>query len=313
MPLSLPPLSRRRWIRGGLAAASAALIPEGLPAQAPKAGKKQPPPGEAWVLFSDTHVPADAKQEARGVCMGDNLTRCVNQVLKLAGKPYGVLVNGDCAYLDGQEGDYATFVDLIRPLREAGLQVHCTLGNHDDRKNFIAALTSVQDPRPVEGKHVSVISSATMNWVLLDSLEEVNKTPGSLGDLQRGWLDRTLASLPNRPTVVMAHHNPQEALTEGQKATGLKDSDPMFEVLARHKKVKAFVYGHTHSWSHRKHEATGLDLVNLPPVAFVFSETRPNGWVLARATPEKLVLELRALNPAHDLHGEKVEIAWGAA
>jgi hypothetical protein len=32
--------------------------------------------------------------------------------------------------------------------------------------------------------------------------------------------------------------------------------------------------------------------------------------VIARVTQEKLVLELRALNPAHDQHGEKVEIVW---
>ena len=90
------------------------------------------------------------------------------------------------------------------------------------------------------------------------------------------------------------------------------DSDAMFAVLAKHKKVKAFVYGHTHTWEYKKHETTGIQLINLPPVAYVFGKERPNGWVTARATPEKLVLELRALNPAHDQHGEKVEIIWSA-
>lgn len=301
MPISFPPLSRRQWIKGSLAAAIA-------PRFAVAASEQDP---ELWVLFSDTHIAADVKLEARGTVMGDNMARCVNQVLDIGQKPFGVLVNGDCAYLDGQQADYDTFVKLIEPLRDAAIQVHCTLGNHDDRKHFIGAMTGPEDPRPVEGKHVEVLSSATMNWVLLDSLKEVNKVPGELGAAQLGWLDRVLASSPDKPTVVMAHHNPQGPVPEGKKPGGLLDSDAMFEVLAKHKKVKAFVYGHSHNWEHKRHEKTGLHLVNLPPVAYVFSPDRPNGWVAARATAQKLELELRALNPAHDQHGQKVEIAWG--
>ena len=302
MPITLPALTRRRWLQGGLAAALSST--RWLPAA--------PQDAETWVLFSDTHIAADAKAEARGACMAENLSRCVNQVLKLGVKPFGVLVNGDCAYLDGQAEDYATFAERIAPLRESGVQVHCTLGNHDHRKNFMAALTGVEDPRPVEGKHVRVLSSATMNWVLLDSLDQVNQTPGLLGDTQLGWLDRTLASLPDRPTVVMAHHNLQAPLQQpAQKVTGLTDGDEMLEILARHKSVKAFVYGHTHTWEHRVH-TSGLHLVNLPPVAYVFNPARPNGWVVARATEKKLELELRALNPAHDQHGQTISIPWVA-
>ncbi|MCA1964997.1 MAG: metallophosphoesterase [Prosthecobacter sp.] len=301
MPVTLPPLTRRRWLQGSLAAAFSPCLTSAAEAE-----------GELWALFSDTHIAADLALEARGAVMGENLRRCVNQVLKVGQKPFGVLVNGDCAYLDGQQTDYDSFVKLMEPLRESGVQVHCTLGNHDHRRNFIAAMTSPQDPRPVEGRHVEVLSSATMNWVLLDSLKEVNQTPGELGALQIGWLDRTLASCPDRPTVVMAHHNPQAPVSEGQKPTGLMDAEAMFEVLGRHKKVKAFLYGHTHTWAQQRHEATGIHLVNLPPVAYVFAPERPNGWVIARASKEKLSLELRALNPAHDQHGEKVEIVWGS-
>jgi Icc protein len=188
MPITLPALNRRQWIKGSLAAALA-------PAWASAADKMLST--ESWVLFSDTHILTDPKAEARGVIMGDNLSRCANQVLKLGSKPFGVLVNGDCAYLKGEASDYSTFISLIDPLRDAGIPVHCTLGNHDDRKNFTAAMAGVQDPRPVEGKHVSVLSSATMNWVLLDTLDQVNKTPGLLGDLQLAWLDQ-IASQTHR-------------------------------------------------------------------------------------------------------------------
>jgi Icc protein len=299
MPITFAPLSRRRWLQAGLAAAFTPHVSHGA-----ESG------GEFWALFSDTHIAADAALEARGAVMGENLRRCVNQVLQIGQKPFGVLVNGDCAYLDGQQADYDTFVKLIEPLRESGVQVHCTLGNHDDRRHFIGAMTSPQDPRPVEGRHVEVLSSATMNWVLLDSLKEVNKTPGELGSLQLGWLDRTLANCPDRPTVILTHHNPVPWVSEGQKTTGLIDSQALLAVLARHKKVKAYLYGHTHTWHHQRDASTGIHLVNLPPVAYVFSPEQPNGWVSARATANRLVLELRTLNPAHENHGEKVEILW---
>lgn len=300
MPITFAPLSRRGWLQAGLAAAFVPRFSNAL-----ESGS------EFWALFSDTHIAADVTKEARGAVMGENLRRCVNQVLQAGQKPFGVLVNGDCAYLDGQQEDYDTFVKLIEPLRESGVQVHCTLGNHDDRRHFIGAMTSPQDPRPVEGRHVEVLSSATMNWVLLDSLQEVNKTPGELGGLQLGWLDRTLANCPDRPTVVLTHHNPITSTPDDKKPTGLLDTKALFAILARHKKVKAYIYGHTHSWNHQRDESTGIHLVNLPPVAYVFSSERPNGWVSARAMADRLVLELRTLNAAHEKHGEKVEILWG--
>jgi 3',5'-cyclic AMP phosphodiesterase CpdA len=306
MPISLPPISRRAWLTNSLAA--------GLASLAPRSWGAAQPPKETWVLFSDTHIAADPALVARKACMAENLTRCVNQVLKLGQKPFGVMVNGDCVYMEGLKEDYETFGGLIAPLREAGLQVHCTLGNHDDRKNFMAAFTSVEDPRPVEGKHVSVLSSATVNWVLLDSLDQVNKTPGVLGAAQLGWLDRTLKNLPERPTFVVAHHNPQVPVPEGEKHTGLVDSDGMFDVLARHqKKVRAFIYGHTHTWAHVQHEATGIHLLNLPPVAYVFNEARPNGWVMASVAGDAMDFELRCLNPNHEQHRQKISIPLTAA
>lgn len=299
MPVTLPALNRRRWLQGGLAAL---LAPH---------ARGQEEDAETWILFSDTHISADTAREARGVNMAENLTRCVNQALKNRQKPYGVLVNGDVAFLDGQAGDYEAFAGCIAPLREAGVAVHCALGNHDDRDPFLAAFTSPDEPRPVVGKHVSVIRSARVNWVLLDSLDRVNSTPGVLGEAQLGWLDRTLAKLPDRPTFVLAHHNPQGPVDDGHKASGLTDSDALLAVLGRHEKVRAFLYGHTHNWAHSTGKQ-GLHLINLPPTAYVFNAARPNGWVAARAHADRMEFELRALNPAHDEHAQKMVVPYAA-
>ena len=116
MPITLSPISRRRWIKGSLAAA---FVPACL--EAAEAGK-----AETWVLFSDTHIAADEKLEARGAVMGENLTRCVNQVLNMGQKPFGALLNGDVAYLDGQQADYATFLNhknAVVTIRDNGIGI----------------------------------------------------------------------------------------------------------------------------------------------------------------------------------------------
>lgn len=267
--------------------------------------------GEMWALFSDTHIAEDPTKEARGAVMTANLERCVKQVLKVGVKPHGVLINGDCAYLDGQAADYAQLVRCLNPLREERVQVHCTLGNHDHRDHFRAALSQPGEEPRLEDKHVSILSSARVNWLLLDSLDVVNSTPGRLGEGQLGWLRRTLIKLTKRPTLVMVHHNPQTGLSDGQKPSALLDSDALLGVLREFPQVKALFYGHTHHWMVRPPANGNPWLVNLPPVAYTFNPTDPSGWVQAVVAEGELTLELKSLNPAHEAHRQKVVIPLG--
>lgn len=304
MPITLPILNRRDWLKHAMVGSLA------IHSQASET------PEQVWVLFSDPHIDADDKAIAHEVCVAENLTRCVNQVLKIGQKPFGVIVNGDCALLDGKVEDYVTFVKKLEPLTGNSIQVHCTLGNHDARSNFINAVLPPGPPNaerqvPVENKHVTVVSSALMNWVLLDSLHDVNLPPGLIGDLQLGWLDRTLRSLPDKPTLVVAHHNPMLPGMDASKTKGcLQDSDGLFKTLANHDKVKGYIHGHVHNWGRSKHPTTGLPILSLPPTGYTFSKARPNGWVMARATADRIEFELRSLNPAHDEHGQKLVIKF---
>lgn len=301
MPITLPFTNRRSWLKQASAASLSAIAASRLPAA--------DIPEQLWVLFSDPHIAEDEKTIARDVCMAENLTRCVNQALKIGQKPFGVFVNGDLALLDGRPEDYTTFARLMEPLTGNSIQVHCTLGNHDQRTNFINAILPPGPPNaervvPVQDKHVAVVSSALVNWVLLDSLDQVNVTPGVLGELQLGWIDRTLRGLAPKPTFIMAHHNPMLASME-KKTSCLQDSDKLFSLLASHEHVKGYIHGHIHNWGLSKHDKTGIPVLSLPPVAYAFGKDRPSGWVLARATAEHVEFELRSLNPAHEQHGQK--------
>jgi Icc protein len=304
MPIHLPPLSRREFLRAAVAASAAAAFPRGLFA----AERQKPVDPHAFALLADTHIAADAASQVRGSVMAENFTRVIGEVNELPQRPFQALVNGDCALLRGEPGDYATFAELAKPLLATGLPLHLTLGNHDHREHFWAGIAEAgAAKRPVQDRHVSVTPTPYANWFLLDSLDKVNFTPGLLGDDQLGWLTDALEKHADKPAIVVAHHNPTEEAHKG----GLTDWEQLLAVLAPRRQVKAFVFGHTHNWRVLEHDS-GIHLVNLPPVAYVFKPERPTGWIHATTSKDGLRLKLNALDPTHAEHGQVKELKWRA-
>jgi 3',5'-cyclic-AMP phosphodiesterase len=301
MPLYLPS-TRRQFIQ----ATSAFTL-------APWCKGQEQPKTELWHLLSDTHIAEDTATVSRGVNMAEHLQKAVQSVLSCQEKEpaFGLLIDGDLALRDGQPGDYATLVKLLQPLREAGIDLHLTLGNHDNREVFHTGCNEALSLRKsaLESHHCSVITSALVNWVLLDSLEIVDKTPGLIGEEQLGWLKRTLNDLPDKPTLVFVHHNPQGPVPEGKKPGGLKDTEALLQLLESHPKVKGYIFGHTHNWEITRRES-GLYLINLPAVAYVFKPERPSGYVQARLHSKGVDLMLQSIDPSHPQHGKVESLTW---
>jgi 3',5'-cyclic AMP phosphodiesterase CpdA len=264
---------------------------------------------DLWALLSDTHIAADPTAVVRGVNMTDHLNAAVKEVCALASRPAGVFVNGDCAVLKGLAGDYATFSTLIAPLREAGLPIHITLGNHDDREVFWTSLKSARpEVPPLASRHVSIVEGARANWFLLDSLDQVNKTPGTLGDGQRAWLAKALDAHTEKPALVMVHHHPVSS--PPGKVPGLTDTEQLLAILLPRRHVKALFFGHTHTW--RFAEQDGLHLVNLPAVAYPFGATEVTGWVDLKLSEKCASLGVHAHDTRHAAHGKVTELTWRA-
>jgi 3',5'-cyclic-AMP phosphodiesterase len=305
MPLTLPATrSRRRFLQNtGLAALAYA---SGAQAQSDERS-------ELWQLLSDPHIDADSTKTNKENNMAVNLDKVVAAIVKGQEKErsYGLIINGDLAFNDGQPGDYNTFISHVKPLREAGIDVHLTMGNHDDRENFKKGCLEELHLRksPLDHHHCGILTSAIVNWVLLDTLEEVDATPGLLGESQLGWLDRTLRDLPNKPTIIVAHHDLQGPVAEGKKVTGLKDTEELIRVMEAHSKVQAFIHGHTHRWE-VKTRNSGLHVVNVPAIGYAHNPVQPTGYVTARVTSKGLTVQLQALDTEHTAHGEKHELAW---
>ena len=76
MPITLPQISRRNFLkRAALAGAAAALAPQSYAGLFGKSRDKH-----TFAFFSDTHVAADAALKNSGVNIADNLAACAREL-----------------------------------------------------------------------------------------------------------------------------------------------------------------------------------------------------------------------------------------
>lgn len=299
MPIHLPTISRRAFLtRTAVAASILALKPSLF------AGAKRTDP-DSWALFSDIHLAGDTAQIQRGVNMAQHFGTVSRELLALNESPAALFITGDCALNSGEKEDYATVTKLLDPIRAQQIPIHVLMGNHDNRERFWEVLQEEKSARrPLTDKQVAIVPTPRANWFILDSLEKTLSTPGYLGQEQLDWLGSSLDKNADKPALVLVHHNP------GLGANmGLKDTTAFLDVIRPRKQVKAYIFGHTHTWKIDQ-DSSGIHFINLPPVAYVFQEGNPSGWVHAVVEDKKMRLELRCVDTSHKDHGQKVELGW---
>lgn len=288
------PISRKTFLSAAAQLMGAAALPR-LAAAADESADKA-----RVALLSDTHLPADATNEYRGFRPVEQLQRIVPDVV--AAQPESVIINGDAARLVGLREDYEALKELLTPIA-AQAPIHIGLGNHDDRANFFKVFsTQATDKTLVANKHVSVFDAGPTRFIVLDSLLYVNKVAGLLGKSQRTWLSEFLATSDDRPHVFFVHH------TLGDGDGDLLDVERVFDILQPHRKVKAVFYGHSHRYAveQRGH----IQLINLPAVAYNFSDDQPVGWVEATFSKSGVEMLLHATGGNLAGDGETTSVSW---
>ncbi|MBX6314925.1 MAG: metallophosphoesterase, partial [Isosphaeraceae bacterium] len=158
----------------------------------------------------------------------------------------------------------------------------------------------------VAGKWVGVVEGPGVRFVLLDSQDGVNVTPGHLGGAQRAWLARTLDADAETPALVFVHHH-----LNARNPSALRDTEALLELLRPRRQAKAVIFGHTHIWSCRRFG--DLHAINLPAVGYRFLEQQPLGWCLFRPEPGGAELQLRCIGGDRRQHGRRVRLRWRTA
>jgi 3',5'-cyclic-AMP phosphodiesterase len=287
--------TRRRFL--GTAIASASALAFG--AQSWAYGEDAP--STRWAFFSDIHTPRDPSNEYRGFRPYDNLKKTVGEIV--AAKPEGAIITGDLARLEGFAGDYAALKTLADPLLQS-MPVCMTMGNHDDRANFLNAFKEHPGVQTVPEKHVMVVEKGPVRFVLLDSLMFTNKVPGLIGKAQRNWLREFLRNSEAKPTLLFFHH------TLSEDDGSLLDTERLFGIITPATSVKAVVFGHSHVYDIQ--QRMGIHLINLPSTAYNFRDSDALGWVEAEMTAEGGAFTLRAIAGNQEKNGETTRLKWRA-
>lgn len=313
MPTSLLPISRRRFLQSSVVAAAAGWVTLRTVHAADEASDPN-----YYVFMADTHIDRDPDRVRhmanRHVNMRANLDKAVADILSNKPYPAGAIINGDCAHDVGLEGDYQVLARCIAPLLEAGIAVHMTMGNHDDRGPFYEVLANMRPEQPlVQDQHVLILDTPHAYLFLLDSLLRVNYTPGRLGEDQITWLKHALQAHQDKPVILFAHHYPQWHGAGGQHfgRNGLQDGDDLFAAVTDHEHVRAFLFGHSHRWEVGR-TYRHVALINQPAVAYVFREEQPSAFLHARFEPQGMNLQLECLDTRHPWHGQRHEINLAA-
>lgn len=314
MPITYLPVSRRGFLKSTLAMGAGILLIDSRAWGDESARNKS----ERFIVFSDSHIAADGKKIVREMNMSDNLRNAVAAAL-VGGLPKasGVFVNGDLAYSTGEPEDYAQFLSLMKPLIDSGLALHLSLGNHDHRENFWKALPA--GAQAVQSRHVTVVESAHATWVVLDTLDKTNVTPGLLGAEQLTWL-RAFLDEPNRttkPVLVMVHHQPErdpaatQPVAAGEKPkkfNGIADGAALMEIILPRKQVKALINGHLHRWELKQEK--GLHLINLPAVAYCFGKDQTCAWTDWEVSNKGVEITFNTIDPQHAKNNSKSALVW---
>jgi Icc protein len=186
------------------------------------------------VQFTDPHLYGNESETLRGVATLPALVRTLNLAQAREWPVDAVLVTGDLV-----QDDASGYPHFRRIFGSLSVPVLCIPGNHDEP----AALQRELRGKPfiTEG-HVDL---GGWRIVLLDSCLP-GSARGHLSGQTLAALDSALSSADNLHTLVCLHHHPVAMSSRWLDQVGLDNANEFFDVIDRHRNVRAIVWGHVH-------------------------------------------------------------------
>ena len=300
-------LTRRSFFRASAATA-------GLVTFARSSAAAQPPAANEVAILNDTHINAELPPGRGSQRVQEqhpaNLRRAVQEILALPRRPAAVIINGDLAMSVGTPEDYRAFSSLVAPLEEAGVPLHLTLGNHDNREVFLESFPKAESASKLGAhRHNGLIELPAARLILLDSLKETPAAPGRLGEEQISWLLARIDEAPQKPAILVSHHNPRVGGDPVHFPGGIEDTEAFWPELVSRPQVKAHIHGHVHDWTLASH--SGIHIINTLATSYVAAPAvSTTGWTLATFHPDAVELRIQTTAPDHPWSGERKWLFW---
>ena len=224
-----------------------------------------------FIQISDTHLVADTNLEPYGVNPYANLERIITHIFHLDPPPAFVMFTGDLI----SDDDPQSYRHLKLLTERLPSPTYFAMGNHDLRRPF-RHLFLGEDP-PGSEPYYYAFDAAGYRFVVLDSLVE-GEVAGKLDAAQLAWLDDTLTSVSEQPTVVFMHHPPVPTGVDWLDAHAFGNGDDLLDILAKHRQVQRLFFGHVHMPIQITER--GVQFTSVPSSAYQFGDTvtAPKVW-----------------------------------
>jgi 3',5'-cyclic AMP phosphodiesterase CpdA len=167
----------------------------------------------------------------------------VRHLNALRPRPALVMITGD---LVADERSPACYEALAATLQDLQFPFHVLPGNHDDRA-FIRRVFTPLGAMPAEdGDFLHyALDQGDLRLIALDT-HDPGREGGLLCAARLAWLERRLASAPDRPTLLFMHHPPVAIGIEKFDAIGLANGGDLGAIVARNPQIQAIACGHVH-------------------------------------------------------------------
>ncbi|MEL6167602.1 MAG: metallophosphoesterase [Pseudomonadota bacterium] len=149
-----------------------------------------------------------------------------------------VVLAGDLA----DHGEPDAYTRMKAETDRFAIPAYMTLGNHDDRANFLVAFPETE--AAPTGYIDAVIALEEYRIVVLDTLLQ-GETKGHLDPAQITWLEAQLDASKGHPVIVVLHHNICD-FGIPTDFTRLENSEEMLAALNAHGDVRQVISGHVH-------------------------------------------------------------------
>jgi Icc protein len=190
--------------------------------------------------ISDLHIKAPGMLAYGRVDTASALQRCVAALNAFTPEPDLVVISGDLADTPTAE-EYDHLKHLLAQLKPPFVGIP---GNHDSRDLMRAAFAKASyafSSGPLNQR----VEVDGLDLVLLDS--SVSGRPhGELDAPTLQWLERTLASSPDRPALLFLHHPPFMTGIGHMDRQFLFNAGELAAVVKRHPRTQLIATGHVH-------------------------------------------------------------------
>lgn len=240
-------MRRKDFLTSILALSGTALVPSASVARQIENLSMADVSGDATtILMGDIHISGDFNEQGKPKHYPYNpicFEQQAREILAMRPLPRNLIILGDVAWDHGLREDYEYAARLFQPLQEAGIRITMAMGNHDRRAPFFEVFGEYRTQTKVKGRVVSVVELPDVDFVVLDSLDELpnlkrgqsTTVSGKMDDEQIKWLESYL-STAKRPVILSAHHP-------------LGEMSNLEAVIAKSPAVVAYIYAHVHVWN----------------------------------------------------------------